>query len=929
MFAQNYTPTALRLQSFDKIVNAPSPLDSVKFRNVGPTIMSGRVVDVEVNENNTKEFFVAYASGGVWYTNNNGLSFTPIFDNEATHTIGDMAMDWTNDILWVGTGEVNSSRSSYAGTGIYKTYNRGKTWEHVGLEQSHHIGKVVLHPTNKNIAWVAALGHLYTNNHQRGVFKTMNGGRNWEQVLYINDSTGAVDLLLDVKDPNTLYTATWTRARKAWNFRGSGAGSAIYKSTDGGSKWQKITTGENGFPQGKGVGRIGIAQAESESDVLYAILDNQFNQEEEKKEKVEIKARELLDMSSEEFLKLNNKKLNDYLRKNGYPKKYTAQSTKADVEAKKYNVKQIAEWRLADADASLFETPIYGAEVYKSTDAGWSWEKVNNELLTGVYFTYGYYFGTISVSPQDKNKVWIAGYPILESTNGGQSFKQKDGENCHPDYHRVWINPKDDKHIIAANDGGINISYDEGSTWTKCNSPAVGQFYAVAVDDAKPYNVYGGLQDNGTWKGSSQHEENRAWMQNGKYGYDNLMGGDGMQIAVDTRNNSTTYVGYQFGNYARKGGGLKTKRIKPIHDIGEKAFRFNWQTPIHLSKHNQDILYYGSNCFHRSMNKGNELEKLSTDLTDTRLKGNVPFGTLTSISESPKKFGLIYVGSDDGKVWVSEDVGYNWRDISRNLPQGFWVSRVVASKYKIGRVYVSLNAYRNDNFTAYLYKSEDYGNTWHRLAKDLPYEPINVIKEDPKEENIIYVGTDNGLYVSFNQGYKFVPWRGGMPRVAVHDIAIQERANEIVVGTHGRSIYISDLSLVQKTVNINDDGLSILPISNKIEGQYLGSKWASYAKPVESILPVQFYAAAANNATVRIFNENNDVLNSYNLQAVYGWNEMKYNYQIKKRAVKYFEQELEARDDGNYYLPVGDYIIEIETADGKTAETQLKITEAK
>ncbi len=913
-----------RLASFKTVQQMSSYLDSISFRNIGPSIMSGRVVDIEVNPSNTNEFFVAYASGGVWHTENNGISFSPIFDNEATHTIGDMAMNWQDNILWVGTGEVNASRSSYAGVGMYKTTDRGKTWQHMGLDETHHIGKILLHPTNKNIAWVAALGHLYTPNSDRGVYKTVDGGANWSKTLYINDTTGCVDLAIHPQNPDLLFASSWTRTRTAWHFNGSGTGSAIWRSENGGLQWEKVTTETSGFPQGNGVGRIGIALCRQQPDVLYALLDNNFHQEEKKEKK--LKAADFLEMTQTNYFNLSDDALNQYLKENDYPNKYTAATVKKDVENGKYSVQDIGKWRMADADASLFETPVIGAEVYKSVDAGLSWSKTHQELLEGVYFTYGYYFGTIAVSPADPEKVWIAGYPILLSNNGGKHFEQKDGDNTHPDYHRIWINPSNDKHIIVANDGGINITYDEGEHWILCNSPAVGQFYTVAVDEATPYNVYGGLQDNGTWVGSSQHEETSAWLQNGQYGYKRLGGGDGMQVQVDTRDNQTVYVGYQFGNYMRKANG-KTRNIKPVHDIGEQAYRFNWQTPIHLSRHNQDIFYFGSNKFHRSMNQGNSLATLSDELTTSSSRGNVPFATLTSIDESPMKFGLLYVGTDDGNIWRSDDVGYHWNNIGSSLPKKLWVSRVTASRHKEGRVYASLNGYRNDDFKPYLFVSENYGQDWQAVSNGLPAEPVNVIKEDPKDENIIYVGTDNGLYVSINRGATFFPWRGNLPRVAIHDIAIQARENEIVLGTHGRSVYIGKLDLVQQLSAVKDKALLVLEVAEQRYNKQLGKKWSSYAKPIKQEVVVSTYVKDGGNSIISIYNTKNRLLYQTNFMAGRGWNELKYDLSIAEDKVRYLATKPSMADDGKYYLTPGEYEIVITNAIGEEVSTILKLAE--
>ncbi len=909
------SPVSQRLSSFKQIQDEVSPLKNVAFRNIGPTIMSGRVTDVEVNPENTNEFYVAYASGGVWHTLNNGQSFTPIFDNQATLTIGDMAMNWKEHTLWVGTGEVNSSRSSYAGTGLYKTTDTGKTWIRCGLDESHHIGRVVLHPSDKNIAWVAVLGHLYTKNNERGLYKTTDGGMTWKQTLFINDTTGCIDLLIDPSSPEVLYTTSWNRTRSAWNFTGSGEGSGIYKSTDGGNHWNLITPGNNGFPFDKGTGRIGISICASNPSVLYALLDNQNNQEENKDEEKKMNAKDLSDISTEDYLEMENKKLEDYLRSNGYPEKYTAESTKEAVKNKTYTVKDIADWKLADADANLFNTPVIGAELYRSNDAGKTWIKTHTDMLEGVVFTYGYYFGTVSVSPSNPDKVYIAGYPILLSVDGGKTFKQIDGENCHPDYHRIWIDAKDDNHLIAGNDGGINISYDSGEHWIKANNPPVGQFYAIQVDEATPYNVYGGLQDNGTWTGSNQTVENTGWHQGGQYPYKNIGDGDGMQVQVDTRDNNTVYVGYQFGNYYRSNKTTgESADVKPIHDIGQKPYRFNWQTPILLSKHHQDFFYIGSNRLHRSLHQGTGLEAISEDLTANTKKGNIPYATLTTLSESPKKFGLLYTGSDDGIIACSKDGGNSWTTISSTLPQNLWVTRVVAGMYNESRVYATLNGYRNDDFKAYVYASDDYGHTWKQLGLNLPDEPVNVLREDPKDSTILYVGTDNGLYVSFDNGEHFITWEGSLPRVAIHDMVIQARENELVLGTHGRSIYISKLDKIQEYPKVKDKDLAMLPLTDMTYNEDLGQKSSAYAEPQSMKMTIDYFTKDTSEHTFSILNKKGNVLQTFTEKPSFGFNTASYDMSVMANKIKLFSPILKKAEDEKYYLLPGTYTVQIENA---------------
>lgn len=817
------TPADERLKGTQKRkdLESRSLVNPVVFRNIGPSIMSGRVVDIEVNPDDPTEFYVAYATGGLWYSNTNGLSFTPIFDSEDILFIGDIAVNWSapaaSRTIWIGSGEVNSSRSSYAGLGMYKSTNGGKTWEYLGLPESHHIGKVQLHPTDPNTVWVAVLGHLYSPNKERGVYKTTDGGKTWKQTLYVDDNTGAVDLDINPQNPNEVYAAMWYKTRSAWNFDEGGKTSGIYKSTDGGNTWTLATKEGAGFPVGTGVGRIGIAVYPKNPQIVYAVMDNNFHRPDTARRRIDTSRYVLRDfekLTKEQFATLDDKKLERFLQQNFSLRSYTVAYIKEQVRTDKLKPTVLFD-HLFDANTALFDTPIIGCEVYRSDNGGQSWRKMNEKPLS-LYNTYGYYFGKIFVAPNNENKLVITGFDIEQSTDGGKTWTPMDrgpgAGNVHADHHCAWINPKRDSHIFSGNDGGLNITYDDGKTWFKANTPAVGQYYAIAVDNASPtYNVYGGLQDNGTWVGPSTHREGNNWLDGGEYAYRGIGGGDGMQVQVDTRDNSTVYYGFQFGAYFRQNWQIRTRQqprpIRPLHALGEPQLRFNWQTPILLSKHSQDVFYYGSNKLHRSFSKGDTLLfAISPDLTNGGKPGDVPYGTITTVSESPLRFGLLYAGTDDGNIQVSKDGGATWTLISKpvtkanpgGLPQGLWVSRVIASQFKEGRVYATLNGYRFDHFAPYLYVSEDYGTTWKQLGKDLPAEPLNVVREDPKYDSILYVGTDGGVYVSLDAGNNFMMWTSGLPKsVPVHDIAIQPRENEIVLGTHGRSLYVAKLDSVQ------------------------------------------------------------------------------------------------------------------------------------
>lgn len=775
-------------------ISSSSIFKDVNFRNIGPSLMSGRVVDVDVNPHDPTEFYIAYATGGLWYTHNNGQSLVPVFDSASVIGIGDVAVNWDKNIIWVGTGEANSSRSSYAGIGIYKSVDKGRTWTYLGLPESHHIGKVLLDPKDENTVWVAASGHLYSPNKERGVYKTTDGGKSWKQTLYVDENTSAIDMDINPNNPMEVYACMWHRERRAWDFQESGPTSAIYKSIDGGNTWKKITGGNSGFPDGANIGRTGIAVYAGNPQILYADVDNNNHRPDTIKSKMDTSRYVLNDfnnLSKEQFLQLDAKKLNAFLKRNFVPEKYRDTLLKQMVSSGKVKPTIVYDY-LNDANSELFNTPIIGCEVYRSDDGGTTWKKANKKDLE-LYNTYGYYFAKIAVSPVNDKKVIIGGYTLMVSEDGGGSFKSVDKPNTHPDWHAVWINPARDANWVTGNDGGCNITYDNGEHWFKVNTPAVAQFYAIAVDSAKPYNVYGGIQDNGVWYGSSKSftsDINPETPNNWK----NLGGGDGMQVQIDTRDNKTVYFGSQFGYYEKSviGEDKRGTSIHPMAALEAEKLRYNWQTPILLSSFNQDIFYMGTNMLYRSMNKGENMQPLGKDLTKGKKAGNVPYGTIVTLSESPLYFGLIYAGTDDGNIQMSKDGGNTWTLVSQNLPKDLYVSRVVASAFSEGRVYATLNGYRFDNFTPWVYVSEDFGKTWKQLGNNLPLDPVNVIREDPYYENILYLGTDAGLYVSLNKGENFMSL-GKLPPVPVHDIAIQKGAKEIVVATHGRSIYIASL----------------------------------------------------------------------------------------------------------------------------------------
>jgi photosystem II stability/assembly factor-like uncharacterized protein len=929
-----------------KRLTESSVVHHLPFTNIGPTIFSGRVVDVDVNPANPLEMYVAYASGGLWYSNNNGTSFKPVFDQEAVLTIGDIAVNWVANIIWVGTGENNSSRSSYSGVGMYKSTDKGKTWQYKGLAESHHISRIILHPTNPNLVHVACLGALYSASEHRGVYITSDGGNTWQRTLFANQNAGASDLVMDPTNPNVLYAATWERTRRAWNLTESGGGSGIYKSRDSGRTWHLLTTPGAGFPTGEGAGRIGLDIAKSKGGIiLYAVIDNQDERpaEEKKEDKEVVTKNELRTMSKTDFLALDKKRVTAFLRENGFPEKYDYDTVRTMIEKDAITPITLVEY-LEDANTMLFDTEVIGAEVYKSMDGGASWTRTHSEYLDNMFYTYGYYFGQIRVAANNPQKLYILGVPFLMSTDGGATWKDIDGPNVHGDHHALWVNPRKDGHLVLGNDGGLNISYDDGATWIKCNQPAVGQFYSVNVDMAEPYNVYGGLQDNGVWMGPSNYTANTYWHSSGQYPYKFIYGGDGMQVAIDTRDNNTVYTGSQFGNYSRLHltGDDNGKYITPEHELGERPLRWNWETPIHLSVHNQDILYMGANRMFRSFDQGNHFTPISGDLTKGGREGNVAYGTIVSLHESPLTFGHLYAGTDDGYIHVTQDGGSNWKRISDPLPQNLWVSSVQASAHAKARVYASLNGYRWDHFDSYLYMSENNGDTWTRICTDLPPEAVNVVKEDPVHQDILYIGTDAGLYVSLDRGKTTMRF-GNLPSVAVHDLVVHPRDREIVIGTHGRSFYKANVEHLQQLPGQLQEDLACFDSSIKTRARSnWGTRGAAWTKFNEPSITFPVYASAAGKSTLEIWSGELNVFET-TLDLHKGLSYYDYNLQIDEPKVAMLLSKLEEkvarkqdedvetieinkRENGKYYLPVGTYTARVKK-DGSTCEFKIEVVE--
>ncbi len=780
------TPDAERLSSFqrNRAMAENSPFRLLRWEFLGPVFPEGRVVDIEPVPGSPFSFLVASASGGVWRTDNNGTTYYPIFEGKPTYTIGDIAVAPSDPrIIYVGTGENNSSRSSYAGVGIYKSTDGGRTWERLPLDDTHHIGRIIVHPRNPDIVYAAVIGHLYTRDRVRGLYKSTDGGRTWRRVLYISERAGVIDVAMDPSNPERLLAAAWERDRRAWNFVESGPDSGIYLSEDGGENWRKIT---RGFPTGWFVGRIGLAFAPSNPSVVYAVMDNQKLRPFKKKGKTRGLTLEALEkMTDEEFLRLPDVEIKKLFMK--YRVRYSVKEVKTWIREGKLTLEKLLQ-HINDAQRKLIERRVVGPEVYRSEDGGKTWKRVNKDYLPGVFNTYGYYFGQVRVDPRDDDRVFILGVPLMVSSDGGKTWKRVKAPRVHGDFHAMWIDPKLTGRIIVGNDGGVDFSYDGGKTWKNSHVLPITQFYTVEVEQgAMPYRICGGTQDNGVLCGTNfRLPYSPPWKL--------ILGGDGGFVRFDSTDRNRVYAEFQFGYIFRIEKG-KPKLIRPHLKPWEEPLRFNWQTPFLISRYNPFILYLGANRVMKSYDRGKNWYPISPDLTTNPPQGDVPFGTITALAESHFKPGRLYVGTDDGKVWRTDNDGATWEEIDTGLPSK-WVSRVVASRHREGVVYLSMTGYRDDDFTTYLYKSTDFGKTWTSIKSNLPEEPVNVIREIGPGRLVL--GTDFGVYFSINDGKTWCSLSRNLPVAPISDMKYQRKGKELVVATHGRGVWKMDASLLEK-----------------------------------------------------------------------------------------------------------------------------------
>ena len=763
-------------------------LAQMPWKQLGPIQSGGRVVDIAVNPRRTQEYWLASASGGVWHTTNGGLSFEQQLQNAYSISVGDIAVAPSDPrVLYVGTGEANNQRSSYWGDGVYRSDDAGETWRWIGLEGTDHIGRIVVHPEDPNTAYVAALGALYSANERRGLYKTTDGGKTWDRVLYVSEDVGVVDVVMHPQRPDVLFAASYERRRRAWNFEEGGPGSRIHRSTDAGATWEVL---DNGLPDGA-LGRIGLDCFLRDGDVLYAAIEN-LNPRSRPR-------RRATAPSGDEGPERDE-------GKDGRHQATPSAEVLADPVARQ-------EWLDGPEEAQdprrRSRQRLVGGEVYRSDDGGDSWTKTHKDDVS-VGGSPGYYYGQIRVDPNDADNLWVLSVSVYQSKDGGATWTpsrrrrggRSFGSRLHSDHHALWIDPSNSQHCLLGNDGGVAVTWDQGRSWDHLTHLPILQFYAIGVDNGAPYRVYGGLQDNGTW-GFPIHGPTTAGLE--AQDARKISGGDGFYSVPDPTDPNIVYSESQFGGMLRSD--LRTgarSSIKPRARKGEQPLRFNWNTPIVISPHAPHTIYTGSQHLHRSRNRGDDWTTISGDLTTNdadKKRGDVPHCTITTIAESPRREGLLWVGTDDGKVWLTKDGGGRWTDLADRFPEEvrhLWVSRVEASHHDVQTAFVSFTGYREDIRSAYVFRTDDGGESWLSIAHDLPAEPVNVVRQHPRNANVLFVGTEMDVHVSIDDGAHWAPLGDGLPRSAAHDLLVHPRHPHLLVGTHGRGIWGLDAAAFER-----------------------------------------------------------------------------------------------------------------------------------
>jgi photosystem II stability/assembly factor-like uncharacterized protein len=848
----------------------PEWLKPLSWRSLGPANMGGRITALAVFEDDPCTYWVATAGGGLLKTVNNGVTFEHQFDHESTVAIGDVQVARSNrDVVWVGTGEANPRNSVSYGDGVYKSVDGGKTWKNMGLTGTWQIGKIAIHPTDANIVYVGALGRLYGPSEERGLFKTTDGGLTWTKVLYVDDKSGVIDLKMHPTDPETLLVATYERRRDLYDtgdpIQKFGEGSAIHKTTDGGKTFKKLT---KGLPTVK-LGRIGLDYYRKDPNTVFAVIESEkigsgppakaakpqpylgvVGEGPEAvgaklgqvapgspADKAKLKAGDLVkavgDTPIKDFgefttllaTKSVGDKLNLKIERDGQPLEIEVTIEARPSPTPPATAPTTPPPESGEGFAGLRLNPRlpFGAAlggqqenkqdtqgpdgfqtggVYKSTDGGESWTRINS--LNPRPF----YFSQIRVDPSDDKYLYILGLALHRSTDGGKSFQPNASRGAHADHHALWIDPKDGRHLILGGDGGFYASYDRASNWDHLNHMAIGQFYHVAIDTKRPYKVYGGLQDNGSWGGPSFSRSgagpvNEDWFDVG--------GGDGFHCQVDPGDADQIYSTSQYGAMSRRN--LRTGESAAIRAVPErgKVRRWNWNTPFLLSNHNPKIYYAAAEVVFRSLNKGADLRPISPEITRTKQ------GSATALAESPKNPDVVYVGTDDGALWVTRDGGKQWNDLTKKvgLDRPCFVATIEASRAEEGRAYVAFDGHRSDTDDPLVYVTEDFGETWKSLRANLPRGSSRTLREDLSNPELLYLGTEFGIWASVDRGQSWNKINANLPTVAVHEVAIHPTAGEIVVATHGRSLWALDVSgLRQLTRSVLKEKATLLkPIS--------------------------------------------------------------------------------------------------------------------
>ncbi|MCJ7582795.1 MAG: hypothetical protein MUP98_19940 [Candidatus Aminicenantes bacterium] len=862
-------------------------LKEFTYRNLGPFRSGSWISDFAVPESPEEAhlytFYVAGRNGGLWKTTNNGTTFESLFDDQDIFSIGDVTLAPSDSsTVWVGTGEHATTRSSYWGDGVYKSIDGGKNWIHMGLKDTQHIGRIVIHPKNPDIVYVAAMGHLFTPNKERGVFKTSDGGKTWSKVLYINENVGVIDLVINRDSPNVLYAAAYEKYRYPWHFEAGGPGSGIYKTTDSGLNWVKL---EEGLPTKK-IGRIGLDIYRKNPDILYTVIENCSPRP----------------------------------------------PTDAEIELDRRDGREPQEREI-------------GGEVYKTDDAGNTWTKMNS-IEDNVGGKAAYSFNQIRVDPNNDQKVFVTTISLASSDDGGRTWSdinwppQKMFISAFGDIRTLWIDPQNSKRIFMGSDGGVYISYDGGKTSDYYDNLPMAQYYAVCVDMEDPYNIYGGLQCHDSWKVPSSSWSGQVTLE------DSIpMGsGDGMYNVVDPQDSRWVYNTIQFGGHARVDQKLGTRTsIVPQRDEGKDPYRFNWCPPLHISPHNSKIIYTGTQVLLQSLDRGDDWQEISPDLTindpvKIAGQGHIQYCTITTISESPVVSGIIWVGTDDGKVWVTRNSGESWSDVTQNIvavdgPEQLWVSRVFASNFEEGKAYVTKTGYRRDNFKPFVFKTTDFGRTWTNISSNLPDKPVNVIYEDKKNPDLLFLGNDKGVYISINSGNKWVYMRNNMPTIAVHDLVVHPRENDLVVGTYGRGIYITDISPLQE---INSKSLQEDALLFKVEPtvQRMTRGWGNYnlygnrhlsTRNEPDVVVFNYYLKEAASTPVKmtISDPDGEILYRFTGKSKKGINRAFWNMRRQRDG-----EQTERQSRSGSLVDPGDYIVSL-VVGGKILSQKFRITERK